>query len=154
MRLIVMGLGALLLSCGPEPKSTSAPVAKSQPVKPPDESRRFPKANQIETAVVSEHLMGKTFLPGGTVAKYKKGNAEYEMFVSKLASPTEAAIALLDWKKALTDPQLIPAFGAYYGKDSGRAVFVFTKGSWIAGIAGLELKDADPPARVLASQID
>jgi hypothetical protein len=98
--------------------------------------------------------MGKAFLPGGTIARYKKANVQYEMFLAKLASPTDAAIALLDWKKALTDPQLIPAFGAYYGTDSGRPVFVFTKGSWIAGIAGLNLKEADPQARVLASKID
>ena len=153
MRLILTGLGILLLSCAPEPKPAAAPV-KAQPAKPPDESRRFPKPNQVQTEVVAEHLMGKPFLPGGTIARYKKGAAEYEMFLAKLASPTDAAIALLDWKKTLTDPQLIPAFGAYYGKDGGRPVFVFTKGLWVAGIAGLELKDADPPARILAGQIE
>lgn len=154
MRLILIGLGVLLLGCGPEPKPTSAPAAKSPAAKPPDESRRFPKANQIDTTVVAEHVMGKMFLPGGTVAKYKKGATEYEMFVTKLASPTDAAIALLDWKKGLTDPKLIPAFGAYYGKDSGRPVFVFTKNAWVVGIAGLELKEADPLARVLAGNVD
>jgi hypothetical protein len=153
VRSILIGLGVLLLSCGPEPKPVTAPV-KAQAVKPLDESRRFPKANQVQTEVVVEHLMGKPFLPGGTVARYKKGAAEYEMFLAKLPSPTDAAIALLDWKKTLADPQLIPAFGAYYGKDGGRPVFVFTKGSWIAGIAGLNLKEADPPARILAGQIE
>ena len=98
--------------------------------------------------------MGQPFLPGGTVARYRRGKLEYEMFLARLPSPTDAAIALLDWKKTLSNPQLIPAFGAYYGKDSGRPVFVFTKGSWMAGIVGLELNDADPPARILAGQID
>ncbi|MBS1828639.1 MAG: hypothetical protein JST93_25260 [Acidobacteria bacterium] len=149
--IFVIGCLGLLASCGPEEKS-AAPAVKTAPaVKPADESRRFPKAELTETRVVDDHAMGKSFLPGGTVASYRKG--QYEMFLVKMADAQSSAIALLDWKKELADAKLIPAFGGYFGKDGGRPVFVFTKGPWVAGVAGLNEKDADAKARLLASQI-
>ncbi len=98
--------------------------------------------------------MGKPFMPGGTLARYKKGKKEYEMFVAKLATSTDAAILLLYWQKALADPKLIPSFGGYFGMDGGRPVFVFSKGAWIGGVAGLPEKEADAQARTLASRLD
>jgi len=127
---------------------TPAPAAV---VRPADESRRFPKAELTESRVVDNQAMGKSFLPGGTIATYRKG--EYELFLVKMADAQSAAIALLDWKKELTEAKLIPAFGGYFGKDAGRPVFVFTKGAWVAGVAGLKEKDADAKARLLAGQI-
>ena len=101
--LFVAPLAALLLSCGSEPKpSAPAPLKKSETPKPRDESRRFPQANLVETQVVETALMGKQFMPGGTLARYKKGRTEYEMFVAKLPTPTDAAMLLPDWRKALT----------------------------------------------------
>jgi hypothetical protein len=47
-----------------------------------------------------------------------------------------------------------PSFGGYYGHDAGRPIFVFTKGAWIAGIAGLPEKAADAEARKLAKALD
>ena len=153
--IFVVGCLGLAVSCGPEERSaaTKAAPAAAQPpaVKPADESRRFPKAELTETRVVDDHAMGKTFLPGGTVATYRKG--QYEMFLVKMADAQSAAIALLDWKKELVDARLIAAFGGYFGKDAGRPVFVFTKGAWVAGVAGLGEKEADAKARLLASQV-
>lgn len=123
------------------------------PLKPADESRRFPKAGLTATRVVDRQLLGKTFLPGGTIATYGKGAAEYEMFLVKMPDAQSAAIALLDWKKELEGAKLVPAFGGYFGKDAGRPLFVFTKGAWLAGVAGLSEKEADAKARLLASQI-
>jgi hypothetical protein len=148
-------LGCLLISCSSEPKTvkpTAAPA--TQPVKPVDESRRFPSANLMDTRVVDREAGGKPFMPGGTVAKYRKGKSEYEMFVARAASPTHAAIALSDWRKSMTDARLVAAFGGYFGKDEGVPTFVFTKGQWIAGVKGLSEKDADVPARTLASRLD
>jgi hypothetical protein len=144
----------LLASCDskPEPK-VEAPKPAETP-KPADESRRFSKVHLVDTIVVEKHLLGKPFMPGGTLAQYKKGQTEFEMFIAKLGSPTEAALLLPDWKKMLTDAKYEASFGGYYGHDAGRPIFVFTKGAWIAGIAGLSEKDADKEARVLAKALD
>ena len=144
-------LAVVLTSCGDAPKPAAAVVA-TRP-KPTDESRRFPKANLVGTAVVEKELMGKPFMPGGTIARYKKGNTEYEMFIARLPDATAAAILLLDWQKALSGAKLNPSFGGYFGLDANRPVFVFPKGVWMAGIAGLPEKEADAQARILASRI-
>jgi len=79
---------------------------------------------------------------------------DYEMFIAQLPSATDAAILLPDWSRSLTGAKLVPAFGGYFGLDAGRPVFVFAKGAWIAGIAGLPEKEADAQARILAGQIE
>jgi hypothetical protein len=152
--LFFAAVAMLLSSCGSEPKpvTTEAP-RKAEARKIFDEYRRFPKTNLIDTRVVPKELMGKPFMPGGTLARYKKGKAEYEMFLAELPAAEDAALLLLDWKKALTNAKLIPSFGGYFGQDAGRPVFVFPKGKWIAGVAGLAEKEADPQARTLAGQI-
>jgi hypothetical protein len=104
--------------------------------------------------VVNDHLLGKAFMPGGTLAHYKKGKLDYEMFLAKLATPTDAAILLPDWRKALADVKPVPSFGGLFGSDGGRPVFVFTKGAWMLGIAGLNEQDADQQGRVLAGRVN
>jgi len=153
--LMVTAFAVLLVSCGSETKSQApeAPKELKAVVKPPDESRHLPQTNLVESKVVDNHLMGKAFLPGGTVGHYKKGKTEYDLFVTEMKAPTDAAIALLDWKKTMTDPKLIPSFGGYFGMDGGRPVFVFSKGAWIAGVAGLNEKDADLAGRMLAGKL-
>jgi hypothetical protein len=124
----------------------------ADPPKPADETRKFPKAGFVKSEVVPKGIMGKAFLPGGTVAHYKSGKKEYDMFAAKAASPTAAAIGLADYRKALKDPKLIPSFGGYFGDDGGKPTFVFTKGAWVLGVRGLAQKEADLQARVLAGQ--
>ncbi len=111
-------------------------------------------ANRTKAELIPRALLGKTFMPGGTLATYKKGAKEYRVFVTKLKDPTTAAILLLDWKKALQGAKLIPSFGGYFGADGGQPVFVFTKGPWMAGIIGLTEKEADAEARVLATRLN
>jgi hypothetical protein len=153
--VLFVAVFVLLSCCGSPPKpGASEPVKQTEVVKPSDESDRFPTANLVGSKVVDRELMGKTFMPGGTMARYKKGKKEYEMFVAKLATSTDAAILLLDWKKALADSRLVPSFGGYFGMDGGRPVFVFSKGVWIAGVAGLPEKEADLEARTLASRLN
>jgi hypothetical protein len=154
--LTVAAFAILLSSCDSkpaEPPKVEAPKTAETP-KPADESRRFTKVHLIDTIVVEKQLLGKPFMPGGTLAQYKKGKTEFEMFVAKTASPTEAAVILPDWKKVLTDAKYVASFGGYYGHDAGRPIFVFTKGAWIAGVAGLPEKDADAAARKLAKALD
>jgi hypothetical protein len=154
--LTVAAFVILLSSCDSKPAEapkTEAPKAAETP-KPADESRRFTKVHLIDTIVVEKQLLGKPFMPGGTLAQYKKGQADFEMFVAKTASPTDAALLLPDWKKLLTDAKYESSFGGYYGHDAGRPIFVFTKGAWIAGVAGLTEKDADTEARKLAKALD
>lgn len=151
--LTFLGLVPVLSSCS-ESKASQAPQAKKAAApKPRDESFRFPKENLVETKVVDKELMGKAFMPGGTMAHYKKGKVEYEMFVSELATPLQAAILLPDWSRALTDSKLVPAFSGYFGIDGDRPMFVFIKGSWITGVLGLPQKEADVEARVLAAAL-
>src|SRR5580658_6232420 len=154
MRTLAVAVFAIVLSSCDSKPTPAPPTEAPKPAKPPDESRRFTKVNQIDTIVVEKQLLGKPFMPGGTLAQYKKGKTEFDMFVAKMASPTEAALILPDWKKALTDAKYEASFGGYYGHDAGRPMFVFTKGAWIAGIAGLPEKDADAEARKLAKMLD
>jgi len=151
--LFITALSALLTACGSAPKPEPAPAKKAEAPKPSDESHRFPTANLIKSEVVDKELMGKPFMPGGTLAHYKKGKTEYQMFAAKLPTATDAAVILPDWRKALTDAKLVPSFGGYFGKDAGRPVFVFAKGEWIAGIAGLPEKVADAQARTFAAHL-
>jgi hypothetical protein len=110
--------------------------------------------NLVDTQVIEKNLMGKLFMPGGTLANYRKGKTEYSMFLAKLPTTTDAALLLLNWQKALTGARLIPSFGGYFGQDAAGPVFVFSKGAWIAGIAGLPEKEADLQARTLAAHLD
>jgi hypothetical protein len=154
MKVRLCGLAALAMLAGGCASPPPAPVAQVEVEKPADETRRFPLANRVETHVVATALLGKPFMPGGTLAHYKRGAAEYDMFVAKLPTPLAAGLLLPDWKNALTDAHVLPTFGGYFGNDGGRPVFVFAKGVWIAGVAGLPQKQADLEARTLAARLD
>jgi len=158
MRILILpwvAAAAILISCGAEPKSPAPEPAKQAAApKPADESRRLPLLNRVDALVVDNHLLGKSFMPGGTLAHYRRGKIEYSMFIARLPDAQDAAFLLLDWNKALAGAKIIPSFGGYFGQDAGSPVFVFTKGAWIAGVAGLPEKDADSAARTLAAHLD
>ena len=145
-------LAAVLTSCGSDAKPPVA-ATKAEAPKPADESSHLPKAGLVESHVVDTELLGKKFMPGGTIGHYKLGKSEFDMFVAKLPSAQDAAFLLPDWSKALANAALVPSFGGYYGDDGGRGVFVFTKGAWIAGVSGLPQKEADLQARALAGML-
>jgi hypothetical protein len=145
----------LLAACSSQPKQAAPDVAISADApKPSDEWRRFPRADIVDTKVIEKQLMGKSFMPGGTLGRYKKGDTEYEMFVAKIASADDATLLLVDWKKALTDAKLVSSFGGYFGTDGNRPMFVFSKGQWVAGVAGLSQKEAEPKASLLAAYLN
>jgi hypothetical protein len=144
----------LLSACGPstppEPPKKAAPAHP----KPVDQSRRFPAANRAEVTVVEASLYGKDFLPGGNIAKYKRGAREYEMFLIRAANAASAATLLFDFKTQLAGSKFIAHFGGYFGDDAGTPTFLFSKGSWLAGVRGLSEADADTAARDFAARLD
>jgi hypothetical protein len=83
---IVVAFALLTIACGPDPKPApaAAPQQKAA-VKVADESRKFPITNLVETKVIDRELMGKTFMPGGTIAHYKR--AMSNMICSSRAWP-------------------------------------------------------------------
>ena len=151
--LAVAALAAVLSACGSDVKPPST-TQKAEVVKPPDETRHLPKAGLVESHVVDRALLGKPFMPGGTIGHYQTGKSEFDIFVAKLPAAQDAAFLLLDWNKALANSKLVPSFGGYFGDDGGKPVFVFSKGAWIAGISGLSEKDADLQARSLAGMLN
>jgi hypothetical protein len=121
--------------------------------KPRQASALLPKENVVEVKVVQRELLGKAFMPGGALARYQKGKDAYEIFLGKLPTPTDSAIVLAHWDQVLKNPKVIPSLDAYYGVDANRPIFVFAKGQWVAGIAGLPEKEADQQARILAGRL-
>ena len=138
--LLIVALEIFLSSCSTEPETTAHFTA-------------FPEMNLIEVKVVQKHLLGKSFMPGGTLARYSSDGTQYEMFASRLPTQTDAAILLAHWDMTIKKPKLMPSLDAYYGPDSGRSIFVFAKGHWIAGVCGLPEKEADLQARLLADRL-
>jgi hypothetical protein len=76
------------------------------------------------------------------------------MFLVRAATPTSAATMLLDYKNTLADPKFVAHFGGFFGDDAGTPTFLFSKGSWLAGVRGLNREDADAVARELAARLD
>lgn len=148
---------SLLAGCNsappPAPSQSSEPSSAATTL-PRDETIRFPAADRVETHVVANHMLNQTFMPGGTMAHYKKGKTEYDLFVTQFPSATDAAIALANLEGSLQGAKLIPTFGGYFGTDAGRPAFIFPKDTWIAGVIGLPQKEADPIARTLAARLN
>ena len=110
-------------------------------------------AGRTSTELIADHMNGKKYLPGGTVGHYKN----YGLFLLNCGTGAEAVSRLLDYKNELADAKLVPSFGGYFGKDvsanGGKLVFVFTKGTWLAGVNGLPQAEADAAARPFAALI-
>lgn len=144
-----------LAGCGgssSESKQVVAAPARTV-VRPADETRHFPPANRVDVKVVDDKILGKDFLPGGNLATYKKGSTEYQMFLVLAKDTAQPALWLLDLKKQMTGAKLNAGFGGYYGIDSGKPLFAFTKNNYLAGVIGLPEKQSDSVARELAVRI-
>lgn len=143
-------------STPPKSAGSNAPPAQKRPSvpKPADETRRFPPAGRQSVQVEESQLLGKDFLPGGNLARYRKGPAQFEMFLILTAAPNDAAILLFDYKNKLESAKFVAHFGGYFGKDAGTDTFLFARGSWLAGIRGLPQDQADALARDFAARLD
>jgi hypothetical protein len=148
---LVAAIG-ILSGCAPKPwlesQNGSATGATAT-----DPRALLPKEDLVAVKVVKKELLGKSFMPGGTLAQYQRGNVAYEIFLSELATPTDAAIVLAHWDQVLKNPKVVQSLDAYYGIDTGHSIYVFASGPWVAGITGLSEKEADRQARVLARRL-
>ncbi|MBI3208638.1 MAG: hypothetical protein HYZ37_07030 [Candidatus Solibacter usitatus] len=151
MRIALAILTISLAACG-EKEAPKKAVQKKTPVT--DESQRFPKKDLVDVKIVEGAILGKEFLGGGNLAKYRKGKTEFELFLVKAAGPEASSILMFDYKKQLANAKFIAHFGGYFGKDGDRNVFLFAKGPWLAGIAGLAEQEADAVAREFAARLN
>jgi hypothetical protein len=119
-----------------------------------DESRRFPLADRVSMTLVDNHLLDKDFLPGGNVAEYRRKGKTYRQFLIHSKSAEAAALLLFDFKSHLRDAKFLPHMGGYFGMDGATPVYLFQKGPFLAGLAGLPEKEADLLARQFAVRLD
>jgi hypothetical protein len=157
MKPIVLGLisvAALLTSaCGPAPQP-AAPAPQAAPkAKLADLAYMLPEEKRVEVKQVEDHLFGHDFLPGGTVGHYKDGARQFDVAVADLKSGSDAALALLAWKKTFETPKVVAHFGGYAGKDGAKETFIFVKDKYICAVVGLNQADADQFARTLATRV-
>jgi len=141
----------LLAGCNSTPTPTKTEVPPPPPVH--DNTAMLPSVNRTGTRVVPNHLLGKSMLPGGTIGEYDDNGRKYQLFIIETESAQDAAIMLLDFKVALTDPAYIAYMGGYFGTDAGNPVYVFGKSQYLAGVTGLAEDLADPIARQLAQRL-
>jgi hypothetical protein len=120
---------------------------------PLDQSQHFPQTGLVKMDRIPDHLLDKKFMPGGNLATYKRGKLEYQQFLGKMPDADHAAFLLLDWNKQLKGSKYLAHMGGYFGLDGTQPVYVFTKGAWIAGIAGLPEEQADAIAREFAARL-
>ncbi len=149
-RIAPFAIVLMLTGCGASPPRTSTVEKKSETKPPADESRLFPLTGLVNSRVVADHLLGKNYLPGGTVADYEKG---YQLFALRESSAQQAAFLLLDFKKDLTNPKYLAHMGGFFGADAGKPFYVFAKGPVVAGVTGLPYEKADIVARQFAAKI-
>lgn len=141
------------LACGaPEPEKKAAVTPPPPPVVK-DHSAIMPPAGLRSAEVVPNHLLGKSDMPGGTLASYESKGKKYQMFVIDVEDNQKAAFLLVDMKKTLREPDYIDYMGGYFGRDQTQPIYVFAKLHYLAGVVGLSKADADPLARVLASRL-
>lgn len=151
LRAIGLGVACLFaMSCGGEKGEEKKGPAKVRVASPVDETRRFPMAGRDKVEVVPDQLFGKDFLPGGNVASYAKDGKRWQQFVIRAKSPADTAILLGQFKDAMQQPKFVAHMGGYYGTDGARSYFVFPKGNWLAGVAGLPLDESDTLGRQMA----
>ncbi|MGI8989296.1 MAG: hypothetical protein ACR2I2_06910 [Bryobacteraceae bacterium] len=149
LRVALLPFALWLAGCGGSKPQTSA--AEKAEVKPPaDESALFPLTGLVSSRVVPDRLLGKSFLPGGTVADYKAG---YQLFAIRMESAQKASFVLLDFKKDLTNSKYLAHMGGFFGLDRDKPLYVFAKGPVVAGVFGLPYGKADIVARQFALKI-
>jgi len=150
-RLALSAVFAIACGCGGAP-----PRANQYSIRlmPPDESRRFPLADQVSATLVDDHILGKDFLPGGNVAEYRRKGKSYRQFLMHVKTNEDAALLMFDFKGHLREPKYLPHMGGYFGMDGATPVYLFQKGPFLAGFAGLPEKEADSLARQFAARLN
>ena len=145
---------ALCACGGGPPKEQPQSVPAAAPAKPVDDSQRFPLADQVSMRLVNDHVLGKEFLPGGNVAEYRRRGKAYQQLLIHASSAEAAALLLFEFKSHLRDAKYLAHMGGYFGMDGTTPVYIFQKGAFLAGLAGLPEKDADLLARQFAARLN
>ena len=139
IRVWLLAAAMLLASCGSK-------------TKPANEARQLPTEDRVSLRTVGDHILGKRFLPGGTIAHYKKDATEYDMFVVQFPTATDMSIALANLEANIQGARLVRSLGGYFGSDAGRTIFVFPMDQWLGGVIGLPPPESEQAARELTAR--
>lgn len=158
MRSFVLMTALVLVGCGsaPEPaaeKKAEVKPAEAKPKPVRDHTSVLPTEGQMSAKVSQENLLGMKSLPGGSIGDYKAKGKTYQMFLIEADNNEKAAMILFNAKAEMKDPTFVASFGGYFGEFNGQKVFLFSKKYYVAGVVGLDQKDADAMGRILAGQI-
>ena len=143
-----------MVSCGPVPQ---AEVAKTPSL--PDlrqaiaEDVRFPSQNRKSMAVVQQPMLGLAYLAAGNLAEYDTGNKQYRLMLIHCRSAQQAGSYIFDIKSQMKEPKFVASYGGYFSQTAAGPLFVFAKGSYIAGIVGLSEDDAVQTGKDFAARI-
>lgn len=143
-------------ACG---TSVTGPAPEAEPVAAPaervfDQTHYFRKEGLVEATVVDDNLAGKDFMPGGNLAEYDRDGKKFQVFFSRRRNANSAMFLFMDYKDVLTEQKFVPHFGGYFGMDGETPTFIFPRESYVVGITGLGLEDADQEGRWIAGYLN
>ncbi|MBZ2185464.1 MAG: hypothetical protein K7J46_12195 [Bryobacter sp.] len=118
------------------------------------EDVRFPPAGRKSVTVVDKGLLGLPYLGGGNLASYEKGKQEYRLILIRCRSAGQAGNYIFDIKNQMEAPKFVASYGGYYAENTAAGpLFVFAKGSYIGGVAGLSEAEAVEAGKEFAARI-
>jgi hypothetical protein len=118
------------------------------------EDVRFPPAGRQSVTVVERELLGLPYLAGGNVASYDTGKRQYRLILIRCRNAGQAGNYIFDIKNQMEAPKFVASYGGYYAeKTAAGPLFVFAKGSYIGGVAGLSEAAAIETGKEFAARI-
>ncbi len=148
--VVILVLALAMAGCSAPPAAPPPPAAKARPA---DETNKFPAKDRVQVEIAEDHVLGIAKLPAGNVASYQTAGRQWKLFLVKTKSNEAAALLLFDYKASLANVKFVPHFGGYAGDDGATPMFLFQKGPYLAGVAGLPEKEADGLARDFAARL-
>lgn len=155
--LVWPALATLLSACGGAPKGEEKEAKKEFALpdlpRPIAEDVKFPSAGRKSITMVEKNLLGYSFLGGGNLAEYDTGKAKYRFFFIRCRTAGQAGIYLSDIKGLLVEPKFVASYGGYYSQMPEGPLFLFAKGIYLAGIAGLSEEQAVEMGKEFAARL-
>ncbi len=122
--------------------------------RPIAEDVRFPSPGRKSVTVVEKELLGLPYLGGGNLADYDTGKQQYKLILIRCRNAGQAGNYIFDIKNQMTSPKFVASYGGYYAENTAAGrLFVFAKGSYIGGVAGLNEADAIEAGKEFAARI-
>lgn len=104
--------------------------------------------------VVAAPMLGLSYLGGGNLAEYDTGKKQYKLLLIRCRSANQAGSYIFDIKNEMGNPKFVASYGGYFaGETPAGPLFVFAKGQYIGGIAGLSEEDAIQTGKEFAARI-